>query len=574
MTTIRDFNESLILHYADQAEGFLLSTIDKIEDSPMLENLISQIETYIPSEADANEFIEKLLANVDIDQIQNILQGVEKGVDYADKVIIELMGKIPNATEYLDKIIASRPNLQTIAGDAIERAGDEVSRHLENATNWLNKTSVGLSGGATAGETGLNRFADFLRNGSGSGILSMNERSPSANKTVNNADYRSIMDASTVGSSSLELNTTSSIAGSNTTALPLNGGTMGQSETSVKLGKSDRDEISESPSHNKSKPLSIFDKSMVRNHETNETAFDTFDTDMDRIENTTKTTMGTTNESSNYKGRQRLGPEVTNQSQDHAKEIVENVREQLLGLSENLTKQVDENLEFLGVVGEKTTEGINIIQNVVDDLSEVAENVGELAEDLNLDLTHLGEDTVEEIIANARNLADHTQRAAQRATKDAQAAILNAEELARAAARELDVKAREFAMVGAEKAKEAAEIARNAAASALQHAQVAMEKADDVIKAATKGAIGWARSGLGNLRFYAGEAFKGARIAVKEARKGANTVAKYAGIAKQEILKAYEIAKDIYNKLGVVQIGNDTYCFTTKVEFCTEVGCI
>ena len=499
VATIRNFNESILLDYTDRAGDFLLTTIDKVETSPMLERLISQIEAHIPDEEQADRFITDLLQYVDLDQLAGVLEKAEAGVGYLD-YLGELLGRVPKMSGYVDMLSGMRPDIAKTVDGHLDDIGGHLGEGLDTAEQWVNKTNnLDL-------EEQAKRLQDALK-----GHLNSSQ-----------------------------------------TIVQLDG-------INLKTENSTADYSDLITTKDQQKPTHSSPYSRLQRKTTSEGPHT-----VKAIESTHDNSTYTTNALRSIKHNASALAEV-NETSKIRHEAEGAVQKGVIEANE----KVQETVGHLQKGGEQVVKDIHegaqlAVGQVSDHLGQAANVAGDLAED--------AQEVAQKIIADARKMADDAQTVARRAAEEAEVAVRRAEELVRAAAQEVDGSARAAVVAAAEKAKAAARIAKKAAADALTRAQAALSEVDDIIRAAGRGAISWARKAMTKLRYYAKTAFAWARKAVIEAKKGARVAVKYVGIAKREFLKGYEYVKEFYYKLKIERIGQDTFCSELKVILCQEVG--
>ena len=516
VATIRNFNESVLLDYTDRAGDFLLTTIDKVETSPMLEQLISQIEAHIPDEEQADRFITDLLQYVDLDQLAGVLEKAEAGVGYLD-YLGELLGRVPNMSGYVDMLSGMRPDIAKTVDGHLDDIGGHLGEGLDTAEQWVNKTNnLDL-------EEQAKGLQDALK-----GHLN-------SSQTIVQLD-------------GINLKTESSTA-----------------DYSDLITTKDQ----QKPTH--SSPYSRLQRKTTSEGPHTVKTREAFSTPPTPIESTHDNSTYTTN------ALRSIMHNASALAEAYLPNIEVNetskIRHEAEGAVQKGVKEADEKVQetvdHLQKGGEQVVKDIHegaqlAAGQVSDQLGQAANAAGDLAED--------AQEVAQQIIADARKMAGDAQTVARRAAEEAEVAVRRAEELVRAAAQEVDGFARAAAVAAAEKAKAAARIAKKAAADALKRAQAALSEVDDIIRAAGRGAISWARKAMTKLRYYAKTAFAWARKAVIEAKKGARVAVKYVGIAKREFLKGYEYVKEFYYKLKIERIGQDTFCSELKVILCQEVG--
>lgn len=500
MNQVRQFNESVILDYADVAKDFLLTTIDNIEESPMLEKIISQIENYFPTEEEADKFISNLLENLDLSQLINMLGHAEDGIDMIDK-LTEMVSKIPNMTDYVAKLTALRPNIEETLENHTSSLDQQVNNYLDGADSLINNTSEELN----------------------KTLNSLDTLTGDIESKINNASIHILNDTATkVLETSLSNNTAE---------------TRYRREINITEPLSLQNLSSSQAEGNDNLARTADDLQLKHKLDTGKNISETIWVKLDLP-------VGNTSE--------RIHSEIS-----HIKDTGEKAMEDLKERAGHVAKDVAEHLDSAR----------EIVENATEKFSDLGERTHELA----MDLKEGAEKEARKLIKQARSIADEAQKAAKTAAEEAEIAMKRAEQLAKEAAEEIDANAKALALGLAEKAKEAAETAKKAAVDALNKAQAALNEADDIIKAAAMGAFSWAKVEMGKLRYYAKKAFSGARSAVIEAKKGARIVVRYVGVAKREVIKAYEYAKQLYKKLRIRRLGRDTFCSDFKVMFCVEV---
>ena len=134
IAAIQNFDENQIEKIAEQAEEYIYQALDAAEDSPMLENILSKIESYIPSEQEADTFISNVVEKVDLAKVEHILKKAEEGLDdVADKINGTLdQIDLPDLPEELDKVIQKRPDIEDLTDEHLDKIDNTVDNNVRN----------------------------------------------------------------------------------------------------------------------------------------------------------------------------------------------------------------------------------------------------------------------------------------------------------------------------------------------------------------------------------------------------------------------------------------------------------
>ncbi|ELT90092.1 hypothetical protein CAPTEDRAFT_218729 [Capitella teleta] len=134
INTIKNIDQDDLERYIQTAENLAIKAIDAAENSPILDNILNTIENKMPSPEKMNEFVDKIVGEIDIEQVLRMIDQVEYGVDTVarnvNKTIDTVADKIDKVTTDIeDKLNATDndlPSNTTVASSARPQVKNET----------------------------------------------------------------------------------------------------------------------------------------------------------------------------------------------------------------------------------------------------------------------------------------------------------------------------------------------------------------------------------------------------------------------------------------------------------------